>query len=203
MNIEADAEENLKGERIVRTSGLFNAGQRRWFRYTRKKELEETLKQKLNSFLPGSTLSRYEVLHEKELEKGILLTMQFEGGEYFSRAGGLRIVPQWGEIPRDFSALEERTYPVSFSFLSDEENLIRLSLPGLYSVFYLPEKISVEGKWFRFVREYLFDKGTLALSQVLTWKVPEISAEDYPEFRKIWMEIIKRTEDKAVLKISK
>jgi len=200
MNLAVDKDEKIKGERIVQTSGLFNAGQRHWLRYTRKKELEETLKQKLNSFLPGSSLLSYEVAHEEELDKEIILTMQFEGGQYFSSAGDLRIIPLWGDLPRDFTALEERTYPVSFSFLNSEEILIRLNLPPRYTVFYLPEKVEAVEKWFRFSREYRYNDGLLELSQVLSWKLPEIGVKDYPEFRRVWTEILKRSEDKAVLR---
>jgi len=203
MEIVVKKDESIKGERIVITDGVFNAGQRWYFKYTKKKQIEETLKRKINSITPGGKLLKWSVEGMDELKNNIVLKMSFEGKKYFSKAGILRIVPDWGGLDSGLCSLEERNYPLYFRFLSENEYEIDIELPKNYSVFYLPKKIEIDNRWFYFLREYKFKNKTLKLHQISRWKKRVIDVNEYKEFRKVFNDILQKIEDKAVLKVDK
>jgi len=194
-------ENKIEGKRVINTYGVYNQGQRWYFKYTKRKEIEETLKQKINSITPGGKLLNYEISGMEDLNRNVVLKMDFEGEKFFSVAGNLRIVPEWGGLSSYLVALEKRKYPLYFRFLSEKEISINIFIPENYSVFYLPPKIEVDNDWFYFLRKYEFNEGVLKCYEDYKIKKRIIGVKEYTNFRKIYNNILKEIDDKAVLKV--
>ncbi len=182
-NFKINRDETVLAERQVKTNGYYDQMQRYHLRYTQPIIFEDSLKEKIHSFVPGGKLLDYKIENLKGSDKPIELIYNFSGPEFLTKAGAARIIPQLGYIDLSIVAKDARLYPIDFSSLSQEKTVLTFELPRNLRVKFLPQTIKYNTKWMSFANFYSLENGNLVFTQVHTIKKKNISAPEYKLFK--------------------
>lgn len=177
-------DESIEARREVATYGLFNSVQRYWLKYTMPILIEETLREKANSFSPGAELIDYKIDNPEDQQKPVKLIYNFKGPEYLTKAGQARIIPNLGSVDLSYVSKEKRTYPVDLGMLSERVDIAEFGLPSNFKIRFMPESKIRDSKWLSFVDQYEAKDGRIIFTQKSIIKTTQISKEDYLAFKK-------------------
>lgn len=181
--ITINKDESIQANREVITSGVYNQAQRWWLKYTKPILIEETLREKANSFSPGAELIEYQIENEENQQKPIRLFYRFKGPEYLVKAGEARIIPQLGSVDLSSVSKEMRNYAIDLNILSDNINIIEFEIPENFKILFMPESISRSTKWLDFENKYESDNKKIKFTQKFITKTKYINKDDYKEFK--------------------
>jgi len=182
--ISIKEDESIQANREVSTYGLFNSVQRYWFKYTMPILIEETLREKANSFSPGAELLDYKIENLEDQQKPIKLVYNFKGPEFLVKAGQARIIPNLGSVDLSYVSKEKRVYPIDLSILSEKVDVAEFAIPGNFKIRFMPESKTEDSKWLSFVNKYETGDGKIIFTQKSIIKTLQVSQEDYQEFKK-------------------
>ena len=199
LAMRVNSDETIGAEKTIFSSGIYNQGQRYWFLYTQPELIKEQLKEKVQEISIGGTLSDYAIDHLDDLSVPVVLKYSFKGPEYFTPAGTLRIMPQLASIDTALVAKDTRRYPIDLGALDRKETVFEIALPRVIGVKYLPESIVEDSPWVSFSAEYSRKNNTIYFRQTLETKKSEVSAREYPEFKKFIEGVAKRVKQRIVL----
>lgn len=197
--IKINMDESIFAEKTNLTFGVYDQAQRYWLLYTQPQLIREMLKEKVQDVSIGAKLSSYNIENLGDLNKPVVLSYAFNGPEYFTAAGALRILPQLAGIETSLVAKDSRKYAIDFGILDTKETLIEIEMPGNFTVKYIPESVNEESPWLKFTAEYKRDHNKLYLRQILQLKKSSIPADEYPEFKIFFENLAKNIKQRILL----
>jgi len=183
MKIEVDEDEDVSVERIVKTYGEFDQGQRFWLKYTQPKLIEESLRKKVSNFCVEGDLISYEIENLKDLDKNVVLRYNFKGKDYFTRAGNLRILPVYAKIDTSLVATKERNYPLDLGLPKQIREEIEIEIPSRLKVKYIPAPVKEESEWMDFNVEYELKENKIYFRKTQATKKRKILESEYSRFK--------------------
>ena len=195
-----DEDEQISGSRQAATSGVFDQMQRGWLRYTMPILVKESLQEKIQSIVPGSSLISYDVENLGEMQKDIVLSYLFKGSDFFLTAGKtMRVVPQLTSIDLEIVSKVSRVYPIDFVVPRYEENIFEIIIPDNYQVTSLPESIVSDTLWYRYESIYTQEGKKIILKEKNTLKKESVDSNDYFAYKKSLEELSKKIRQSIIL----
>jgi len=183
LKIRVNSDESIEAEKINFTLGGYDQKQRYWLLYTQPEVIRDTIKTIIQDVSIGSKLTSYRIENLDDLNKPVNLRYNFQGPEYFTRAGFLRILPQLASIDTSVVARDNRKYPIDFQLLEKKDLYLEIILPKEYVVKYLPENIAYDSPWFNYSQEYFLKDNKISFRQVKYNKIDKISQKEYAQFK--------------------
>lgn len=176
-------DETVLAERSVSTQGFYDQAQRYHLRYTQPIIVEEDLKEKVHSIVPGGKLLNYKIENLADMDKPIKLVYSFSGPEFLTSAGLARVIPQLGDLDLTVVAKDSRQYPIDFASLSQKETVMIFKLPDNLKVKFLPQTIKYNTKWASYLNSFALDNSTIIFRQISRIKQKVISQNEYKLFK--------------------
>lgn len=200
MEIKVAPDESVAVSRQIFASGGYEQAQRYWLKFTIPSLIEEDLKQKARSIAHNAEVDKYEIKYVDDLDQSILFQYNFSAKEFFTRAGRARIMDQFAGIHTDVVVKDKRLYPLEFSGLEQEEDVIVIELPKHLKVKYLPQTIEEDNKWFYCLSRYELSAGNrIQFNWAFRIKLRNVSLNDYPMYKKALEGIAVKLDQKALL----
>lgn len=197
--LKVNSDETINAVKIVFTYGDYDQSQRFWLLYTPPELIQESLKQKIQDISIGAKLEKYEIKNLENLNQPIALSYSFNGPEYFTVAGSLRIMPQLTALDTSWVAKDERKYPIDFNILSSKEALLEIEIPPNFAIKYLPDSASLDSPWLNFIVEYSQKGDKIYFKQRSELKKNAVSPAEYPEFKNFLESSAKKIKQRIVL----
>ena len=199
MEIRIDYDETISATREIKTFGMYDQGQRAWLKYTKPVLVEEELKEKISTITPGGELLDYRISDLENLNLPVEIWMEFKGPKFLTRAGKNRLLPKFGSLSASLVSRKTRNFPLDFQALNEDVTEIKVKLPSNLTVKYLPPPILRETPWFNYVYAYAFSEGLISFEEKLINKKRSISLEEYQEFKEIYEELARETDEQVIL----
>ena len=199
LYMKINSDEAITAKKDVFTYGLFDQAQRYWLLYTQPELIREALKEKIQDISIGAKLLKYDIENLGDLNKPVVLRYDFKGGEYFTSAGDLRILPQLAGLDTSLIAKDERRYPIDFVSLDSRENSFSVEIPDSFVIKYIPESISEESTWLKVELEYNYRGNQLSFRQRSELKKRLVLASEYPEFKNFFEGLARKIKQRIVL----
>ncbi|MBM3250387.1 MAG: DUF3857 domain-containing protein [Candidatus Omnitrophica bacterium] len=199
LKIKVKPDESISAERSILTTGFFGQGQRYWLLFTQPEQVRELLDSRAQEISIGAKLEEYRTENLEDLNKPVILSYYFNGPEYFTSAGKLRIAPALAAADTSSVTREKRKYALDFDCPEARETEVQIELPQGYKVKYMPESVSSDTAWFRFSAKYSQEKNRIIFSQREELKKPLIEVAEYPEFKKRLEALAKSLKQRIIL----
>jgi tetratricopeptide (TPR) repeat protein len=201
--IKINKDESMSGEKEIFTYGIYDQGQRYWLLYTQPELIEAQLKEKIQDFSIGAKLKDYSIENLDDLNKPVVLRYSFNGPEYFTAAGQLRIMPQLTGLDTSLVAKERRTYPIDFGILDSKEVVFEIEIPEGFSVKYIPANVAEDSPWMKFSAQYERREKVLSFRQKIEFKKNMVSESEYAPFKDFYESLAKKIKQRVVLEKGK
>ncbi len=199
LNISVDEDESITADKAITTSGVYNQGQRYWLLYTPPQLIEEALKEKIQEVSIGAQLDSYEIKNLNELNIPVALSYKFNGKEYFTNAGPLRIMPQLAGLDTALVAKNKRNYPIDFNILETKETVFNIVIPENFAVQYMPESVLEDSRWMKFTVEYKNQGSKIFFTQKAELKKSMVLEEEYQDFKNFYEGVAKKMKQRIIL----
>ena len=197
--IKVNDDESISADKINYTFGAYDQAQRYWLLYTQPELIQDTLKNMIQNVSIGARLDSYKIDNLSNLNTPVMLSYSFNGPEYFTNAGFLRIMPQLTSVDTSLAAKESRKYPIDFGLLEKREFLLEVYLPDNFVVKYMPDSIKLDSPWISFSQEYSFEDNRILLKQVNYGKKDKVLQEEYAEFKGFMENLARAIKQRVVL----
>ena len=199
MNI--DRKENASVIRDVVAKGYFAAYQRYFFQYTHAQKIKEFIQQAMTLISPFSHLQEYELINVGDFTKDPILKYKFIAQKFLNPAQDLRIVPAVPDIIIDtaYTGKKKRKYPIDFMGIYCEESNLTIHLPKNLTVKYLPQKQTINTKWFEYKCMPKYNNNTITLKRTFDVKRNIIPAKDYKDFKRNLEKVIYLLRERIIL----
>ena len=195
-----DEKENISGNRRILTTGFFDQMQRGWLRYTMPILVKESLQEKIQGIVPGSTLKSYDVQNLGEMKKDIILSYIFSGADFFLKAGTMmRVIPQLTKIDLELVSKPSRLYAIDFVIPKQQESIFEIVLPEDYRVKSMPESVIGETPWYRYENIYKKENNKIILKEKNILKTDRINSSHYAAYKKSLEDLSKKVRQSIVL----
>lgn len=198
-NIKVKSNGSITAARDIISTGIYDQAQRYWLLYTQPELIEQSLQSKIQEFSIGAKLEKYHIEHLADLNTPVYLTYAFQGPEYLTSAGNLRVMPQLAFFDVSLVSKDKRKYPIDFSILDVDESILTVEIPPDFIVKYLPQGIVKDSPWIKCMVEYYFQDNKLSFRQRTELKKTEISENDYPVFKSLLEGLAKKAKERIVL----
>ncbi len=192
LKLKVNEDESISGSKVNITLGAYDQKQRHWLLYTQPELIQDTLKNIIQEVSIGANLGNYKIENLNDLNIPIVLSYDFRGPEYFTKAGSLRIMPQLASIDTSLIAKENRKYPIDLGLSDKREFNLEIIIPSNFVVQYMPGNIKMESPWLSFIQEYSLEKNRIYLKQLSYNKTDKVGKKEYASF-KIFMENLARS----------
>ncbi len=199
LKIEIDEGENIHALREVFSFGFYNQMQRAWLLYTQPEMIRQVLEEIIQEISIGSKLKEYKIENLENLNKSVILRYTFQGPEYWTEAGNLRILPQLASLDNSIAAKESRDYPIDLELFDTEELYFEITFPSTFKIKYLPKGFLVKNQWLEFNCHYSHQGNTIYFRQMRILKKKEINVLEYPEFKKFYQNLLRQIKQRIVL----
>ncbi len=199
IKIKINPGEGISAKKDVFSYGVYDQGQRYWLLYTQPELVKETLNEKIQDISIGARLDNYDIKNLNGLDTAVVLSYAFNGPEYFTVAGPLRIMPQLTALDTSLVAKDSRKYPLDFSILDTKETSLEIQLPPKLTVKYIPKNINEDSPWLKIMVEYLVKDNRLYFKQNAELKKQVVSEAEYPDFKKFFEGLAKKVKQRVVL----
>jgi len=199
LYLKVNNDETISAKKINSTFGVYDQAQRYWLLYTQPELIQEALKKAIQDFSIGAKLDNYNIDNLYDLNKPVKLSYNFNGPEYFTIAGNLRIMPQLSSLDTSFVAKEKRKYPIDFSFLGSKETILEIQIPKDFKLKYLPESIERDSPWTKFIVQYTLADKKIIFKQKTELKKEMVNQEEYLEFKKFIEDLARSIKQRVVL----
>lgn len=199
LKIQVNADETIKAQKIIMTSGMYEQAQRYWLLYTPPELVQETLKERIQDISIGAKLDNYEVKNLDNLNLPVVFRYTFSGSEYFIAAGRLRIMPQLATLDTSIVAKDKRRFPIDFAILDTKETTFEVAIPKEFVIKYMPEDIKQENAWLNFNATYSYENNKIYFKQKVELKKTRIATEEYAEFKNFFEGLLKKIKQRIIL----
>lgn len=199
LDIILDESEAMQANKEVFSYGFYNQLQRAWLIYTQPEQIRQTLEETIQEISLGARLNEYRVDNLEDLDKDLVLSYNFQGPEYWTRAGNLRILPQLANLDSSLAVKESRVYPLDFELCDTEEKYFKINLPPGYKIKYLPQAIELDNEWINFNCDYSSQEGIIYFKQKRSLKKKNIDIKEYLEFKESYQDLLRRIKQRIVL----
>jgi len=199
LKLNVNNNETIAAEKSIFTYGIYDQGQRYWLLYTPPELVEQALKERIQEISIGATLDKYDIKNVNDLNTPIVLSYSFKGPEYFTRAGNLRIMPQLGSLDTSLVAKDKRKYAIDFGILDSKETILEIEIPENFAIKYIPDTVTNESPWFKFIAEYKRQGNKIYFRQKAELKKNTISESEYPAFKNSFESLAKQVKQRIVL----
>jgi transglutaminase-like putative cysteine protease len=199
LKLKINGDESISGAKINVTLGAYDQKQRYWLLYTQPELIEDTLKNIIQEVSIGARLVNYKIDNLNDLNTPVLLSYDFRGPEYFTKAGTLRIMPQLASIDTSLIAKEERKYPIDFGLLDKHELYLEITIPKNFVIQYMPGNIKYDSPWLSFTQEYSFKNNKLYFKQLSYNKTDKVAKEEYANFKGFLENLARSIKQRVVL----
>ncbi len=199
LMIKVNDDESISADKINYTFGAYDQAQRYWLLYTQPELIQDTLKNMIQNVSIGARLDSYKIDNLSNLNTPVMLSYSFNGPEYFTNAGFLRIMPQLTSVDTSLAAKESRKYPIDFGLLEKREFLLEVYLPDNFVVKYMPDSIKLDSPWISFSQEYSFEDNRILLRQVNYGKKDKVLQKEYAEFKGFMENLARAIKQRVVL----
>ncbi len=183
LKMQINPDETIRAERTVFTSGLYDAGQRIWLKYSSDDAISESIKQAIQGISPASRLIKYDVQNLDDLNSNVVLSYSFSGREYWTKAGSLRILPQLALLDTSITAKQVRRYPLDLGMPSTRIVELDVILPRRFKLKYLPADFRESSPWLDLSVEYNIEGDHFHFKQTTQLKKRYISLPEYLKFK--------------------
>ncbi|MCM8789748.1 MAG: DUF3857 domain-containing protein, partial [Candidatus Omnitrophica bacterium] len=198
-SIRINSDETISAEKEVLSKGMYEQAQRSWLIYMPPQLIEESLKEGIQEVSIGASLKDYKIQNANNLDKEVVLSYSFDGPEYFTAAGNLRIMPQLTKMDVSLVAKDSRKYPIDFGALDERETVLAFEIPKGLRIKYTPETVSEDNSWFKFSAEYLTEGNKLVFRQKVELKKEYILQEEYADFKSFYKTLAKNIKQRVIL----
>lgn len=199
LKLAIKSDESIDGEKEIFTTGVYAQAQRAWFIYTPPELIEDAIKQKIQDISIGANLGSYKIDNANNLDKPVILQYSFQGPEYLTLAGNLRVMPQLVSIDASVVAKDKRKYPLDFNFLDSKELTYEITIPAGFKLNYLPESIDIDNKWEKLKVEYIYKGNKIIFKQRSEAKQVRVTQEEYAQFKAFYEDLAKRVKQRIIL----
>ncbi len=183
LKMEISPDGTIEAEKMVATTGLYDAGQRLWLKYSTEEAISESLKQAIQGVSTAARLIKYDIQNLDDLNKNVILNYSFSGREYWTKAGNLRIFPQLALLDTSVIAKQSRRYPIDLGMPSIREAELDVVLPRGVKLKYLPADFQESNPWLDLSVEYHFEDGHLRFKQRTQIKKRYVALSEYLKFK--------------------
>jgi len=191
--------EGISAEKIVDTRGIYDQLQRAWLLYTPPEMILDAIKERMQDISIGAKLIDYKILNADDINKPVVLSYKFEGPEYFTQAGPLRVMPQLVSLDPSLVGKEKRKYPIEFHILDKKEMAFYIEIPYNFVIKYVPESIIEDSPWMKLQVEYRVNKNKIYARQQVELKKRIIPQEDYNKFQSFYTSVAKKIKQRIIL----
>ena len=198
-NLKVNRDETVTGQKVIFGTGIYNQAQRYWLVYTQPEMVELKLKEKIQELSIGAQLEKYKIENLQNLNQPVVLSYAFNGPEYFTCAGNLRLMPQLTALDTALVAKEERRYALDFSLLDIKETIFTVAIPNGFVVKYLPQSLTQDSPWLKLSVEYSQKDQEIIFRQRLELKEVVIPKEQYLKFKSFFQDLARRIKQRIVL----
>ncbi len=202
-NIDISIDGNIKANKLIKSFGIYDQAQRYWLLYTMPEMIKDYLQSKIQSTSIGSRLINYDMRNVEDLNNPVELEYNFEGIEYFTLAGSLRIMPQLAEVDTAIVSKEKRVYPLDLGVKDVREVTALVKYPSDFVVNYLPESIKIDNNWIRFNCGYENKNNSIYFIQRTELKNNFVTQSEYTDFKAFWEALAKQVKQRVVLEKKK
>ncbi|MBU3958574.1 MAG: DUF3857 domain-containing protein, partial [Candidatus Omnitrophica bacterium] len=154
VDIKINSDETITAKRSIFTYGIYDQAQRFWLLYTPPELVEETIKEKIQEISIGARLDSYVVKNLNDLNTPLELSYVFNGTDYCTLAGPLRIMPELSALDTSLVAKDKRKYAIDFDILNTKETILEFEIPDNFAIRYLPQCLNADSPWLEFSVEY-------------------------------------------------
>ncbi|MFA5144825.1 MAG: DUF3857 domain-containing protein [Candidatus Omnitrophota bacterium] len=198
LRIKINNNETISAQKTIFTFGFYDQAQRYWLLYTQPELIQEMLKEKIQDVSIGAKLNKYNIQNLDNLNAPIALDYDFQGAEYFTSAGSLRIPPQLAFLDASLVAKDKRKYDLDFGVLDIKETILEIEMPSCLAIKYLPDSVSEESPWLKFMVEYKYKNNKIYFRQKVELKKNIISRAEYPDFKYFFEGLAKKIKQRIV-----
>lgn len=199
LKIKVSKDESIQAEKINFTHGFYDQAQRYWLLYTQPELIQETLKEKIQDISIGAKLIRYKIENLETLNRAVVLSYTFEGPEYSTVAGNLRIVPQLVSLDTSLVAKDKRKYAIDFGVLESKEMHLEIEIPQNFVIKYMPTSITEDSPWLKFIVEYSHRDSKVLFKQIVELKKSIVLENEYSNFKNFYEGLAKKIKQRIVL----
>jgi hypothetical protein len=199
MDIKINKDESISAEKTIFSFGVYDQSQRYWFLYTVPELIREEIEAKVQEISIGARLKSYNINNLEDLDKNLELNYKFQGPEYFTIGGKLRIMPQLAGLDSTIVAKAQRRYPIDFAILDTRETEFNMLLPANFVLKYIPQDLIEDSPWLKFVAKYKQEDNRLTFKQRVELKKNRISEDDYADFKNFLQALAKKIKQRVVL----
>ncbi len=189
-------------------SGKYRASHLNYYAYLYRNNSgqisEEDYLTKLENEHVGLEISNYDVKNRNDFSKPIIESYDFEMDSQADIIGDkIYFNPLFHNTIRENPfKLEQRNYPIDFSFPWQEKYTLNIALPEGYKVLSKPEPVSLKlqgnmGSFMYNIQEA--GNNTLRVVVDLKMNMPSIPAEGYTQVRELYKKIVEKETEKIVL----
>jgi tetratricopeptide (TPR) repeat protein len=199
MDIKINADESITAEKAIFSFGVYDQAQRYWLLYTVPELIREQIESKIQETSIGARLNSYNINNLEDLDKPVELNYRFQGPEYFTIGGKLRIMSQLASLDTSIVAKDKRRYPIDFDILDTKEAGFNILLPSNFVLKYMPLDLIEDNPWFKFTAEYKHQDNKLIFRQRIELKKNIVSENEYPDFKNFFESLAKKMKQRIVL----
>lgn len=177
--------------------------------YTLRKELEkhsgvDKYKDTLQTKTPGMLISQLQIENQEDIHQPLIQRMEFEMQKAVSHTGGMMffkplLMESLNENP---FRLEERKFPVDFTYPQKEEIVMVYDLPQGYEIEFLPQsmRISFKNKLVFDFSTKVNDRNQLEIKKIIENPFYVVETSDYPALKEFFNKIVEKQNEQIVLK---
>ncbi|MDD5347154.1 MAG: DUF3857 domain-containing protein, partial [Candidatus Omnitrophica bacterium] len=198
-DITVKPDESIAARKQIEAHGIYEQAQRYWLLYTLPDVVEEQIATRVQDISIGARLSAYKVENLNNLNKPVTLSYSFDGPEFFTPAGRLRILPQLASADTGLVAKERRRYPIEFGFLDTKVTEVNCLLPPGFVVQYMPEAIVEDSPWLGVRASYQRQGARIVFRQTVETRKTRVSQDEYPAFKAFLERVAKKVKQRVVL----
>ncbi|HSW59888.1 MAG TPA: hypothetical protein VLJ60_03770, partial [bacterium] len=187
----------------VKDSISMKGGTSSYFRQTlRTKDVGQKMFQRIaNSLFKGGVLDKYEHSDIEDINTPFNISFSADVTNLVSESGSKITITMPEQIVNaSIITLENRKLPLWTGIPSLYEIDVLIEIPVGLAVESMPNDISISNDCFSITRKStVIDERTVSIKSVFMKNCTEISTENYPEFRKLILEVIKKHNEYLVL----
>lgn len=199
LKLKVNEDESIMGAKTNITLGAYDQKQRYWLLYTQPELIQDALKNIIQEVSIGARLGNYKIDNLNDLNTPIVLSYDFHGPEYFTKAGFLRIMPQLASIDTSLIVKENRKYPIDFGLLDKREFYLEITIPKDFVIQYMPGNIKIDSPWLSFTQEYFFKNNRIYLKQLSYNKTNMVTKKEYASFKSFMENLARSLKQRIVL----
>ena len=203
LKIKIHPDESIEAEKSISSFGLYDQAQRYWLLYTQPELIEQALKEKIQDTSVGAKLKDYNIKNLNDLNTPVILSYSFDGPEFFTFAGILRIIPQMAGLDTSLVAKDKRKYAIDFGVLDSKETIFEIEIPDNFVIKYIPPDVIKESPWINFSAAYNRQDNKIKFVQKVESGKSLVTIAEYPEFKNFFEGLAKEIKQKIILEKKK